>query len=316
LRGAWAEFPTAAQGCGRTTEAIDLCIRAFDTDPSRGYALDALLHLVSDELEDETSSSLAAAEPECLPISIVTCSNDDLRFAAMATSYERALAGWPHEIIRIPDARSLAEGYTRGADAANGEIVVFSHDDVELLVPDFALRLVQRLAACDLLGVAGATRATGPGWDFAGWPFLHGSVIYPEGAGYRVAVYSRNAPLAHGMLVMDGVFLAMRRDIALRVGWDAETCNGFHCYDVDFTLRAARAGLRLAVATDLGIVHHSGGRFDEIWRAAAKKLIERHPDLNNPPAREIGPVMRSVPSARHALALVDNWARLGRSELA
>jgi hypothetical protein len=41
---------------------------------------------------------------------------------------------------------------------------------------------------------------------------------------------------------MDGVFLAMRREVALSIGWDFETFDGFHGYDVDFTLRAANAG--------------------------------------------------------------------------
>ncbi|TMH98489.1 MAG: hypothetical protein E6H46_14165, partial [Betaproteobacteria bacterium] len=242
-----------------------------------------------------------------------TCSNDDTQFAAMAASYDRALPDWPHDIVRIADATSLAEGYTRGVAVATGEIVIFSHDDVEILAADFGHRLSRRLAECDVLGVAGATRATGPAWPFAGWPFLHGSVIYPDETGYRVAVYSRNVPLARGIRVMDGVFLAMRREVALRIGWDAEACDGFHGYDVDFTLRAAQAGLRLAVASDLGVVHRSYGSFDTRWEATVSKLVARHPELNGERSKETGFVARSVPDAAHAMALVDNWARMGKA---
>jgi GT2 family glycosyltransferase len=232
----------------------------------------------------------------------------------MKKSCAHALAGWPYEIVRIADAASIAEGYTRGMTGARGEIVVFAHDDVEWLTADFGHRLARRLAECDVLGIAGATRANGPAWSFAGWPFLHGLVIYPAEEGYRVTVYSRTAPLARGIRVMDGVLLAMRREIALRIGWDAQTCDGFHGYDVDFTFRAAQSGLRLAVATDLGLVHRSYGSFDEQWEATARKLMARHPELNCEPSSETGFVPRTVPSARHAMALVDNWARLGRSE--
>jgi hypothetical protein len=245
------------------------------------------------------------------PISIVTCSNDDPQFAAMAASYATALADWPHDMVRIADARSLAEGYNRGAAAAGGEILIFTHDDVEILAGDFGHRLARRLAECDILGIAGATRATGPAWPYAGWPFLHGAVIYPDGSGYRVTAYSRKVPLARGIRVMDGVFLAMDRRLALQIGWDEETCDGFHGYDVDFTLRAAQAGMRLAVASDLGIVHRSSGSFDDRWESTARKLVARHPELRGECGRETGPVGRSVPTARHALALVDNWARLG-----
>src|SRR4029453_17860328 len=128
---------------------------------------------------------------------------------------------------------------------------------------------------------------------------------------YRVTVYSRTVPLARGIRVMDGVFLAARREIALVVGWDAYTCRGFHGYDVDFTLRAAQAGLRLAVASDLGVVHRSYGSFDDRWEETARKLAARHPELNGQRGSETGFVARSVSDAAHAMALVDNWARMG-----
>jgi len=307
--GAWSDFAAAARASGREAEAISVCIRAFDADPAASLILLALLSLVP----DSPSVHAAAGAPvsERTPISIVTCSNDDAQFAAMAESYDRALADWPHEILRIADATSLPEGYTRGMARATGPIVIFTHDDVEILAADFGHRLSRRLGACDLLGVAGATRATGPAWPFAGWPHLHGSVIYPDGPGYRVTVYSRTIPLAHGIRVMDGVFLAMRRNVALSIGWDGETCDGFHGYDVDFTLRAAQAGLRLAVASDLGVVHRSYGSFDDRWEATARKLVAKHPELNGVRGRETGFVGRRVPDAAHAMALVDNWARMG-----
>ena len=310
-RDAWSEFVAAAKATGRAAEAVGLCISLYDADPTLVHPLQALLDLVPDEPESEyvVPSVPESARP---PISIVTCSNDDGRLAAMVASYANALADWPHEIVRIADAVSLAEGYNRGAARAAGEILIFTHDDVEILPRDFGHRLAQRIAECEILGIAGATRATGPAWPFAGWPFLHGAVIYPDGDGYRVTAYSRKVPLAHGIRVMDGVFLAMDRKIALRVGWDEAICDGFHGYDVDFTLRAAQAGMRLAVASDLGVVHRSSGSFDDQWEVTARKLVARHPELNGECGKETGPVARSVPTARHALALVDNWTRMGR----
>lgn len=308
---AWSEFADAARACGREAEARAFCIHAFDAHPTAVLTLLALLSLTP----DTPAQSPAATDPGFprFPLSVITCSNDDTQFASMAESYGRALAGWPHEIVRIADATSLAEGYTRGAARAKGEVLMFTHDDVEILAPDFGNRLARRLSDCDVLGIAGATRASGPGWPFAGWPYLHGSVIYPaeNGQGYHVTVYSRTAPLARGIRVMDGVFLAMRREVAVSIGWDAETCDGFHGYDVDFTLRAAQAGLRLAVASDLGVVHRSYGDFDERWAATARKLQAKHAELNGVRGYEVGYVARSEPDAAHAMALTDNWARMG-----
>jgi hypothetical protein len=140
-------------------------------------------------------------------------------------------------------------------------------------------------------------------------------VIYPDGSGYRVTAYSRTVPIAHDIRVMDGVFLAMPRKVALSIGWDPKTCDGFHGYDIDFTLRAAKAGLRLAVVSNLGVVHRSAGSFDDQWEQTARKLIAKHPELDGECGRETGPVGCRVADARRAMALVDNWARMGEGSL-
>jgi hypothetical protein len=46
------------------------------------------------------------------------------------------------------------------------------------------------------------------------------------------------------MLVLDGVFLADRRSVFDTVPLGAQTFDGFHLYDVDWSYRVARAGLK------------------------------------------------------------------------
>jgi len=41
--------------------------------------------------------------------------------------------------------------------------------------------------------------------------------------------------------------------------------------------------------------------------------MARHPELNGERGKETGFVARSVPDAAHAMALVDNWAKMGAS---
>lgn len=241
-------------------------------------------------------------------LSIVICSVNDARYSAAARSYAGPLADWPHEFVRIADARGLAEGYQRGLAQATGETVVFSHDDVEVLVPDLGHRLARALAVADVVGVAGATRISGPAWLHSGHPHLHGCVIYPEVfGGYRVSVYSRDVPVTPGIRLLDGVFLAMPRRVAESVGWDAVTCPAFHGYDVDFSMRAVQQGFRLAAASNLGIVHYSLGGYDANWNAAAERLVSRYPELGGPRSSATYFHGRTVADAAGALALVDGW---------
>jgi hypothetical protein len=64
-------------------------------------------------------------------LSIVICSIDNAKFSTVVAMYERLLADVPHEIIRIPDARSMSEGYNRGIDRSSGDVLIVSHDDLE-----------------------------------------------------------------------------------------------------------------------------------------------------------------------------------------
>ena len=273
-----------------------------DSPPAKQGWLDALPLTVRAAVTEPVPPAQRRA------LSVVICSIDDARYAAAAASYGRALADWPHEIVRIGDARSLADGYTRGLARTQGEVVAFSHDDVAILPADFGHRLAQALAAADIVGVAGASRVAGPAWPHAGHPYLHGCVVYPDGDGYRVSVYSRQVPIATGIRVLDGVLLAMPRDVAAAVGWDETTCPGFHGYDVDFSVRATHAGLRLAVASNLGVVHRSLGGFGPEWQAAAERLIARHPELGGSRSPDTYFHARRVPDAAAALALIDGWS--------
>ena len=204
--------------------------------------------------------------------------------------YERLFAGTPHELIAIRDARSLAEAYNRGVAASRGDVVLLSHDDIDVLVPDFAARLHEHLRTFDALGVMGATQMSGPGWTWSRHPHLRGWITHrgPEEDGWYASVVDPR-PVAGDIVVLDGVFMAARRSVFDEVRFDDETFDGFHLYDIDWSCRAAEAGFRLGVAGDLGIVHESRGRFGEKWAAYAERFCDKHwlDDLPPPPPSQL-----------------------------
>ena len=90
--------------------------------------------------------------------SFIICSIDPVKFRFITMAIAQRMAGRPHEIIGIHDARSMCEGYNRGIARAVGEHLVFCHDDIDILSPDFSDRLAIGLAAYDIVGVAGTDR--------------------------------------------------------------------------------------------------------------------------------------------------------------
>jgi len=211
-------------------------------------------------------------------ISIVICSIDTQKFTAVSRMYAGLLAGHPHEIIHIPDARGLCEGYNRGFAQTRGELVIFSHDDVEFRAPDFAGRLLGHMAYCDVAGVAGTDKLSGGDWCVTGPPHSYGQVIHSgtDPGYFRVMVYSVPTRRIDRMQALDGVFLCSRREVVERVGFDQATFTGFHMYDVDFTYRAFRAGYRVSVCADLCPVHAAVSSYDEAWTAEERKFRAKH----------------------------------------
>lgn len=214
--------------------------------------------------------------------SIVVCSIDAAKLAAFRETVRRCFAAEQYELIHIGDARSLCEGYNRGLAQASGEAVLFCHDDIDFLVDDLPDRLRGHLGRFDLIGAAGTTRVTGEAVFWSGHPYIHGWIIHKgkqtEGQ-YEPSFSSLSWPVVGDAQALDGVFLACRREVAEKVGFDERTFDGFHLYDLDFSYRAYLAGYHLAICCDLALVHASIGSFDRNWRKYADRFRAKFPQL-------------------------------------
>lgn len=221
-------------------------------------------------------------------ISFVICSIQPDRFDAVTARIRALFAAHDIEIVGIHDARSLCEGYNRGAGRAKGDILVFCHDDIDFVDADCAERLLKALSAADLIGVAGASKLVSGNWEHAGPPYLHGHIVHQR-PGDSAPVYyvsgMQQATIA-GVQALDGVFMACRRAVWEGLRFDADTFDGFHLYDVDFSYRAHLAGFNVAVATDLLLVHHSLGKYDPAWQRFNQRFLEKFPALTGVPTAD------------------------------
>jgi len=211
-------------------------------------------------------------------VSIVVCSIDTAKFARLSANYRSLFAGRTIEIVGIHDARSLAEGYARGIARSRGTRLILSHDDIEILSPDFAGRLDRHLGDFDLIGIAGTTRLVGGKWAAAGDPYVFTLVTSPdpEAGGFATMMLGGGPLIVPGIAALDGVFLAMRREVAIAIPFDAETFDGFHLYDLDFSFRAHRAGFRLAVCRDIVLIHESTGTYNAAWDDYRRRFEAKH----------------------------------------
>jgi len=210
-------------------------------------------------------------------ISIVINSHRPAMAQASRIMYARLLAGHAHEVIVIPDALNMCEGYARGMRSVRGDIVVFAHHDLQYLFDDFAQVLDRALGQFDVIGVAGTDELVHPIWTAAGIGRLFGQVVHPGAkGGFEIAVYGAPRPMIGGIVAMDGLFLAARRAVADRIAWDAAVFDGWHFYDIDWTYRAYQQGYRLGVIPELGFFHQSPGAGSPDYGTYAKRFADKH----------------------------------------
>ena len=197
------------------------------------------------------------------------------------------MAGEPHEIIGIHDARSMCEGYNRGMARAVGEHFVFCHDDIDLLGGDFSQRLAAGLAAYDVVGVAGTDRLIDPVWTASGPPHIFGQVAHflAQENCYAIDQYGIPRRMIGSIKALDGLFFAARRDVAEKIRFDEQNFRDWHFYDIDFTFRAHLAGFKLAVCCDIQLMHASRGKFSPQWQESGNSFMNKHRPRLTPGSR-------------------------------
>jgi GT2 family glycosyltransferase len=211
-------------------------------------------------------------------ISLVVCSIDPAKFNALSQNLAEKMGGEAYEVIGIHDAKSLCEGYNRGAARAQGETIVFCHDDIEILCDDFPTKLKRAIARFDIVGVAGTDRVIGGSWGHAGPPYLFGQIGHIDEAtkSFEVAIFCAGQRLYGGIQALDGVFMAVRREVLQKVQFDEEAFDGWHLYDMDFTFAAHLAGLKMGVSCEIQLLHASRGTNDEIWMKYAQRFNRKY----------------------------------------
>lgn len=220
-------------------------------------------------------------------ISIIICSINLKLFQRAHISFSRALTGIPHEILEINDAASLCEGYNRGASKALGDILVFSHDDVEVVDADFAEKLLESMSKFDLLGLAGTTYLSRAGWISSGLKHAHGQHGVSHGEDTLVQIFSAEKTAVNAQAI-DGFFMATRRKVWEQLRFDQNIFDDWHMYDLDFSYRAYQAGFSVGIRSDFLVYHHQGpmepGSLKQThWRIEAEKFLSKFPDLCNRP---------------------------------
>ena len=206
--------------------------------------------------------------------------------AAKDTSLLKSTANFDMDIdiaFALENKESLPVVYNRAIDHAlkeNWDALVFVHDDV-ILEHDPRPKLIELFKKFDLIGVAGASSVEikSPAlWHIMGGGFnsgkLHGAVAHGTTEEKHMTSFGK---YPHRVVMIDGVFMAMNRNVMESVRFDESNPSKFHFYDVLFGLDVCFKKLKIGVG-DISITHESPGlkNFTDDWRAGEKYFLEKY----------------------------------------
>lgn len=210
-------------------------------------------------------------------ISIIICSHTPVELERCRAAIEKTI-GCPHEFIVLDNTEnpySLARAYNLGAERAQYNHLVFVHEDVTFLTLNWGLALISLLDQKEVgaVGLAGTLCLTEGNWCSLGVPYVQGWVVHDDDLGTFLSKFSLEAG-THPVVALDGLFLAARKEVVQEMPFDEKTFDGFHLYDLDWSLRVAQK-YKVLVTTDI-LVLHTGGSYDEAWQNYKKKFEEKH----------------------------------------
>ena len=162
------------------------------------------------------------------------------------------------QVVPLETNRGFAAAANRGVAAAQGRIVLLLNSDA--IVQEGALRTI--LAAFDdpRLGVAGARLLDEDGtlqWSGGRTPTLPWMIGVVSGAGHLARRVRRDGRPPRIDWV-SGAAMAFRREVWHDAGPLSERYR-FYCQDIDFCLRARRAGWDVRIVEEARVVHALGG---------------------------------------------------------
>ncbi len=217
-------------------------------------------------------------------ISIIICS----RKADIPDSLKQNInetIGSEYELCIIDNSKNqynIFTAYNEALKSAKGDLLIFAHDDVVRYHTQNWGKNIENHFAEDsqlgLIGVAGSHFMP----DFpAEWYCCHtssGGCIQTVNGKTENMQYLENfkndKTLLEAVLV-DGMWMCVRKKLFQIIRFDDRTFEGWHCYDTDICLQVINAGYKVGIVSDVLIEHTSFGTWNRQWVKATKQVYEK-----------------------------------------
>lgn len=203
-------------------------------------------------------------------ISIIICSRTGDISPFLKDNIKNTI-GIDHETIVIDNSNnehSIFSAYNLGVKQSKYPYLCFMHDDIAFHTTDWGAKVVQHFAddAIGAIGIGGSPYF--PSMPGAWWSSMMRNEITATNNRDEIKAlvhYFPGKSDKNECVVLDGIWMCIRRPLFEKIRFDDVQFNGYHFYDIDISLQIHDLGYKLYGVFDILIQHFSTGNMNKVW---------------------------------------------------
>jgi glycosyltransferase involved in cell wall biosynthesis len=213
-------------------------------------------------------------------ISVIVSSKDKLLLNKLSANLTEKTLN-EYELIPVINENgqhSISQAYNLGVSKSKGNHLVFVHEDIVIHTKswDEFISIYLRYNEVGIIGQAGAVYKSRKVCSWIDVPsgYYRTNAVAGWNSTKPLHINRKNEASLSEVTVLDGMFLAMRREVWEEFPFDRDLLTGFHGYDLDISL-AIGSKYKLVVCHDILVEHLSGGNFGMSWYHESVKVHQK-----------------------------------------
>ena len=203
-----------------------------------------------------------------MTISIIVCSTKPTISNSFEQNIKDTIGTVDYEMVLVDNSLrkySIFEAYNKGVEIAKGEYLCFVHEDVLFHSWNWGQKLLDEFEKHKDVGMMGVVGGHVLNKVSTCWWYT------PERRGIIRQGYIRNGKYESRLInftwkndndkyvvSIDGVWMAIRKQLFAEISFDQTNYSGFHFYDMDISMQIIAAGYKIMII-DIEIEHLSEG---------------------------------------------------------